>query len=757
MRQDLRPLLEPASICFIGASDNPGRIGGMPLSLLTRYGYQGDVYPINPKYTEVFGLPCYPDVESLPQTPDLAVLAIGAPDVLPMLQRCHSRGIRAAVVYAAGFAEEGEAGRALQAGIEAFAQSSGMAVAGPNCMGLANLNTQAHTAFASVFNAVPMQQGRGAVSLLTQSGNVCAALYALVRELGLSVSQFINTGNEACVEFAEYLEYLADDEDTEVVLGYVEQLRNGPRFVDACRRLARNDKVLIALKAGTTSKGAAAVQSHTSALAGDQRVYRSVFEKVGVIEAHDFAQMAQLAMLARLRHREAGRRVAVVTMSGALGAILADRFIESGLELPDLPAHVQAVLREGIPDYGMVGNPVDVTGNVVNNPGFVRNVLEALATSPALDAVVIYAPGYMLDRMADSLVEVARAHARFFAAIDTGRAACRDTLREAGVAVFDDLGRAVAALGPFLSWQARRRAAMPAALEGNADASKGVSGCAAEGGPAAYAATEASNRDPAAVASGSQGADEACVPGKTASGLALDIDIGLAGPLNEAQALGFLAAHGVPVMQARIAASAEEAVAHARAAGFPVVLKVLSADIAHKTEVGGVALKLADEAAVARAYEDIMRSVREKAPRAHVQGVLVQAMEAPGVELIVGARRDPVFGPMLTVGLGGVLTELYQDSAHALLPLEAGEAEALLRRLVAFPLLDGYRNAPRADIAAVARAVEAVGRAMAAAPASVAEIEVNPLLARVRGRGAVALDALILGGDARAAHAPNNS
>ncbi|AEC20818.1 putative Acetyl-CoA synthetase [Pusillimonas sp. T7-7] len=693
MNDRLESLLNPQSISFIGASARADRIGGMPIELLTRYGYNGDIYPVNPKYQEVFGLKCYPDIESLPKAPDLAVLAIGAKDVTPMLERCHAKGVKAAIVYAAGFAEEGPIGRALQDQLEAFAEKSGMVVAGPNLMGLANLNTQAHTAFASVFNTAPMQESPGNVSMLTQSGNVCAALYALVRKLGLPVSHFINTGNEACVEFSEYLNFLANDPQTEVVLGYIEQLRDGPGFIQACQTLQQNDKLLIALKAGTTDKGAVAVQSHTSALAGDKRVYRSVFEKLNVIEAHDFAQMALLAQLAQLRNRTAGRRVAVITMSGALGAILADRFIESGLDLPDLPLDVQAVLRKGIPDYGMVGNPVDVTGNVVNDPDFVQEVLRALAKTDALDAVVIYAPGYMLDRMADSIAAVASEYPRFFAAIDTGRATCRDSLRLAGIAVFDDLGLAVSTLAPFLLWQERRKTQTPiAALD--------------------------------------------ILP---TSDFVLQKDC-----INEAQALQYLSSFGVPCKEDLIAATQQEAQVHAATLAYPVVLKILSADIAHKTEVGGVALDIKDDAQLAERYQAMMASVREKAPNARINGVLVQKMEGQGVELIVGARRDPVFGPMLTVGLGGVLTEIYQDTSHSLLPVSEQDANKLLRKLMAFPLLDGYRNAPKADVAAACKAIAALGNAMAAAPESVKEIEINPLLVRQEGQGAVALDALIL-------------
>lgn len=690
MTARLDPLLNPRSIAMIGASANPGRIGGMPLELLTRFGFQGGIYPVNPKYQEVFGLRCWPDIETVPEPVDLAVLAIGAAEVTPMLRRCHAKGIRAAIVYAAGFAEAGGEGARLQDELEAFVAESGMAVAGPNCMGFANLNTQAHTAFASVFKTAPAQDGPGSVSLLTQSGNVCAAVYAIARRLGLPFSHFINTGNEACLDFSQYLEYLAADPQTEIVLGYIEQLRDGERFVRACQELERQGKLLIALKAGATDKGAQAVQSHTSALAGDRRVYAAAFRQLNVIEATDFAQMAHLASLATLRHRTAGKRVAVLTMSGALGAILADKFIGAGLDLPDLPPELQEVLRGGIPDYGMVGNPVDVTGNVVNDPAFVRTVLQALGTSDAIDAVVVYAPGYMLDRMADALAEASRQHRRLFVAIDTGLAQSRAALREAQVPVFEDLGLAVAALAPYLLWceaRAARRLAAPPALQ-------------------------------------------------AASAPAL--------PCNEADARTYVAAFGLPQATVNVARSADDAVRDARRIGYPVALKILSPDIAHKTEAGGVALNLADDASVRAAYEGVTQAAARAQPDARIDGVMVQKMERGVAEIIVGATRDPVFGPVLTVGLGGVLTEIYQDTSHRLLPVDEDIALQMLRELKAFALLDGFRGKPRGDLAAACRSIVAVGNALLAAPAAVSQIEVNPLLIKEAGQGVAVLDALIL-------------
>ncbi|AFK61032.1 Acetyl-CoA synthetase [Advenella kashmirensis WT001] len=706
----LEPLLNPRSIAMIGASDNAGRIGGMPLELLSHFGFAGEVYPVNPKYTEVFGYRCYAQVEDLPAVPDLAVLAIGARDVTAMLRRCHAIGIRAAVVYAAGFAEEGAAGVLLQQELVQFCRESGMQVAGPNCMGLANLNTRAFTAFAAIFKTASMQSDTGCVSVLTQSGNVCSALYGLLRAQDLPVSHFINTGNEATVDFAQYLAYLAEDPHTEIVLGYVEQIRDGRRFIDACRRFQMQGKVLVVLKAGVTEKGAVAVQSHTSALAGDQKIYEAAFRDLNVIAADDFAQMANIAMLARLRHRTAGARIGVVTMSGALGAILTDRFIQAGLQLPDLPDDVQAQLRQGIPAYGMVGNPVDVTGNIVNDPQFIVQVLQALAVTSALDTVVINAPGYMLDRMAQPLIEVVQKYPRLFVAIDTGNASCRQALREAGVAVFDDLGHAVRALGPFLTWQERRR----------------------------------QRHAPIDTDNDLGGIDAQPVAGRvSAAGGQVPMEVPVL-PCHEVDARRYLAGFGLPDPDVRIARTCEEAAALAEQLGVPLAMKVVSADLAHKTEAGGVLLSITGAQAAAQAYEQILENCRNYQPDAAIAGVMITPMQQGVAELLVGATRDPVFGPVLTVALGGIMTEIYRDTAHALLPVTHSEAVQLLRSLKAFALLDGFRGRPRADVDAVAQAMVAVGHAFLAGQPTLDQIEINPLLVRQAGSGVVMLDALLL-------------
>lgn len=691
----LQPLLHPHSIALIGASEHPARIGGMPLDHMRHFSYRGQVYPINPKYSQVMGYPCYPSIESVPQAPDLVVLAIAAADVVPMLRRCHQKGARAAIIYAAGFAEAGGDGVELQAELEAYVEDTGMVVAGPNCMGFANLNLHAYTAFASVFRHVPAQAEPGRVSVITQSGNVCSAVFGLIRGMGIPVSHFVNTGNEACLEFSQYLDFMAQDSATDCVVGYVEQLRDGPRFIEAALSFARQDKPLVLYKVGESQKGIEAVRSHTAALAGDIEVYHTAFNQLNVIGSNDLAQMADLAYLSGFRHRSGGTRLAVVTMSGALGAILADKLAGAGLEIPDLPPEVQNSLRQQLPDYSMVSNPIDLSGNIVNQPEVLQNVLTALSAAEVIDVVVVYAPGYLLDRMADQLVSAALGSGRLFVAIDTGAAECRARLAKSGIPVFTDIGRATRALAPYCHWMARR------------------------GEVAEWAQLRSTPLE------------------LNAPAITRDAD--------EVKIRQWLASIGVKGPNEKVATTMQEAIEYAPQLGFPLALKILSPDIAHKTEAGGVKLGLSDSESVHAAYDQIMKSARAYDDKARLDGVLLQNMVTDGVlELIVGVTRDPVFGLMLTVGLGGVLTELYRDTSHRLLPVTEDMAADMLQELRVWPLFNGFRGSPRADIHATCVAITAISRAALVLGDQLSELEVNPLLVRAEGQGALALDTLII-------------
>lgn len=698
---DLEPLINPASIAILGASADPSRVGGLPLHLLLQHKFAGAIYPINPKYPDISGLTCYPDIESLPGPVDLIALAVGARDVVTQLRRAAEKGIRSAVVFASGFAETNEAdGRLLQDEFEACVKEIGIPVAGPNCMGFANLKSHAYTAFASVFRDFEPPQTDHSVALVTQSGNVCSAVYAAGLKRGAKFSAVINTGNEAGIEFSQYLEYFAEQPDIRCIAGYVEGLRDGERFRRVAGRLQRDGRPLIILKIGDTEKGAEAAASHTASLAGSQAVYRAVFDDHNVMTAHDLAHTADLIYLSGLRPNRAGRQIAILTISGALGALLSDKFVQAGCEVPTLPTDVQAVLRSGIPDFGMVANPVDLTGSVVNQHHFMGQALAALEACEAIDTIVVYAPGALLQKLSPALVEAAATSRKLIAAIDTLVAKTRGELEAAGIPVFDDTARAVAALSTFAKWSERGRA--------EAVASDGSRPRAKRPASAVVAAVRKS--------------------GRTA--------------IDEVEGKRLLAEYGVAVTPERAARTAEEAVAAARDLGWPVVVKVLSAEILHKSDCDGVRLNLATEEEVRQAFSAVTDAAARAYPRAAISGVVVQRQEPPGTEVLLGVTRDPVFGPVMTVGLGGIFTEILQDIEHRTLPIDAGRAEAMLRRLKAFPLLDGARGRPKRDVAALCRAMAALSDAVLANEAELAEIEVNPFVVREAGAGAVALDCL---------------
>jgi acyl-CoA synthetase (NDP forming) len=698
--QGMQKLFDPRSIAIIGATQDKRRVGGIALDHLVDFNYRGAIYPINPKYPELFGLPCYPDIESLPQAPDVVVLSVAAASVLPTLQRCHAKGVAAAIVYASGFAEESEAGAALQEEIVAFAKSSGMVVSGPNCMGHANLGTRAITAFATLFKDYPppaegsAHTGQGHTALVTQSGNLCAMLYALGRDRGVTFQHFINTGNEACLEFSQYLAYLAEDAGTRTVIGYVEGLRDGARFIEVAQRFRELGKALILIKVGDSDKGAQAALSHTAALSGNQATYHAAFRQLGVMHARDPAHLVDLAYLASFQKREAGTRVAVASISGAMGALLTDLLIAGGVDVPTLPQDLQDSVKARVPTIGMLSNPIDLTAQIFNREGVATEVMQALAGTDAVDVVLLYATGFMLDRIADETIAVARTSGRLIVAIDTGRSVRRADLEAAGIPVFTDVTRCTAALGTYLHWRS-------------------------QSGKGNWRKT-----------TGPTGPSSAALPS-------------LEG-LDEHQTKNWLAGHGVPICEEAVASSAEQAVAWAAAARGPVALKILSPDILHKTEAGGVRLHLKGDAEVREAFEGVQAGARHSHPQARINGVLLQKMEKGVCELIVGVTRDPVFGLSMTVGLGGIFTELFRDVTHRLLPVSQDMAREMLQELRSYPLMTGFRGKPAADIDAACAAIAAVSDAAMAAGEACQELEINPLMVRAQGQGAVALDALLV-------------
>jgi acyl-CoA synthetase (NDP forming) len=683
----LAPLLAPKSIAVIGASDNPKRIGGVPVDLLIRAGF-GKIYPVNPKSETVQGLAAYKAIEDVPETVDLVIVAVSADATLEQLERAHARGIPAALVYASGYAETNEAdGIAKQAELVAFARRSGMKVAGPNAMGNANFTDAVFTTFGQSF-----QPGEppGNTALLTQSGNMCATVFRMARRAGVTFSHIINTGNEAAVDFSDYLDFLADDPATTSAVCYIEELRDGAKFLAAAGKFRAAGKLLATFKVGTSEKGAAAARSHTAALAGDTAAYDAAFAKAGVARAGELTGLADLAYLHTLGDKLDGANCAILSISGAAGAILSDALSLAGGDVPTLPDDVQEKLTTLIPGHSMVSNPIDLTGNIVNSNDFLYEAMR-LAASPAdIDALLLYLPGYFLVQAIEQVEKLAAETKKALIVVDTFAQGDRERLAASGIGYFEDFDRAARAVSAYGAWKK------------------------------AGAAT---------VEAGKPKAAWPTLPNEPA--------------LSETEAKEALAKFGVPVVQDALVHSRAEARAAADRIGYPLVAKLVSPDVAHKTEHGLIRLSLDDADAVAEAYEQ-MTAKAQSMPGVRIEGVTLEPMLAGGVEILAGVTRDPVFGWMLTVGLGGVWTELMKDAKHRLLPVDAAGAEEMLRGLKGFGLLDGYRSAPRADVKAAARAIAALGDAVLAGGNKLREVEINPLLVMPEGRGAVAVDALVL-------------
>ncbi len=700
----LEAILRPRSIAIIGASQDPTKIGGRPVQLLRKFGFPGAIYPVNPRAVEVQGLPAYPSIAALPEAPDLAIIAVAAEAAGEALEACAARGTRAAVVFSSGFAELGAEGEAAQARLGGIARRTGMRILGPNCLGAVSVAERSIATFSIVLEgSLPPA---GPLGIASQSGNLGSYTMLLARERGIGVSRFLTTGNECDVDIADAIAWLAQDDATRVILCVLETCRDAPRLVAALEAARRVGKPVVVLKIGTTAAGQAAAASHTGALAGSDAVFDAVFARTGAVRVASVEALLDLghaaAVLAAGLPR--GRRTMVLTASGGFGVLLADAATAAGLALPAPAAATQQRILQAVP-FAAPRNPVDATAQMSSRPEILVEILDAILADPNCDTLLLQlASSLYIPRLRDVYLPALRAMRtkypdKALMLSIHGPAEAIAELTAMGIPVADGVGAATATLAGLCALAEARRT------------------------PLVAAATV----PPAAVA----------------------LDAAALG--TEAAAKQALAAAGLPVLAEQVVASAAEAAAAATVLGFPVVLKVVSPDLPHKTEVGGVVLNLGDAAAVALAHDAMLARVRAAAPAARIAGVLVSPMVRGGVELILGSKQDPVFGPVVLVGLGGIFAEVLQDVAVRPAPVDEAGAMAMLRGLKAFPVLNGARGRPKADLGAAARAVAALSRFAAQHVATVAEVDINPLLLRAEGEGAVALDALIVPVAAKAA------
>ena len=708
MVHPLDPLFAPASVALVGASERAGSIGAAVLARLREGGFHGPIRLVNPRHTQLAGERCYATLEELPEAVDLAVVTAPAAQVPGIVQQAKVARTRALAVLSAGFGESGAAGIALQGDVVREVRSAGIALLGPNCVGILRPSIGLNASFAR--SSAPA----GGIALVSQSGAICTALVDWAAGKNLGLSSVVSLGDAASLDFGDLLDYLLYDPQTTSVLLYVEGVKNGRRFVGALRALARA-KPVVALKVGRYAAASKAASSHTGALVGNDAVFDAVLARCGVVRVGTCEELfaAAVALGSRLALR--GSRVAIVTNGGGPGALAADAAVGAGLEIAPLALATMALLDAALPAHWSHGNPVDIVGDA-NGDRFAAAV-SAVAADPSVDAVVTaYAPTAVssAEDVAAKLVEASSdlpkpLHTSWLGQANVWRARLFAT--ERGVAAYKDVEGAVRAIAAVARWKANQELLLQA--------------------PRAVRSSRAPERSPAAAIF-KRAVDE----GRRV--------------LTEMESKSILAMWGIPVTEGAVAGTREEACAQAGRIGFPVALKILSRDITHKSDVNGVRLGLANAAAVASAFDDVTGAVRRLRPDARIDGVVVQQMveRTDAREVFLGVTTDPVFGPAISFGSGGTAVELLNDNAIALPPLDTRLAEDLIARTRVSRLLGAWRNVPAANAEALVQTLLAVSDLACELP-WISEMDLNPLL--VDAKGVIALDARIVIDPSRAA------
>jgi acetate---CoA ligase (ADP-forming) len=692
--RSLRPLFRPESVAVIGASSEPTKLGSVPIGHMKASGFREPLYPINPKAASIQGLPAFPSIGAVPGPVDLVIIAVPEAQVLPAMRDCAQKGVGAVVVFTSGFAEVSEAGRRAQDEIAAVARDGGIRLLGPNCMGLINFTNGLVATFHPGFGPGLAPSGR--IGFISQSGAMGGLAYQVAQDRKLAYSLILTTGNEGDVDVADGIAYLSDDPATAVILVYLEGSRDGVRLAAALAGARAQQKPVVVLKVGRTEVGVAAIASHTAALAGTDALFDAVFRQHGAYRATTLEEFFDIGYAAaRARSLPRDPRVGIVTVSGGVGVLMADAASAAGLEVAPASKPLQDAIRAMVP-FAATRNPIDVTGQVVSDMGILDRTLEMTAASGAYPSLACFlgsvgrspvnAPRFMevFARLGphypETLLAVATYHTPEF----------RAALEAAGCLVFSEPTSAIRAL-----------AALARFRDGFATA------------PA-----PASTLPPAEA-----------LPAE---------------PCDEATALAVVKGAGIPVVEHRLVRSVEEAADAVASLGLPVVLKIASPDIVHKTDLGGVVLGLATRDAVARAFAEVTARVAKARPQARIAGCIIAPMAPAGIETILGAQWDPVFGPVVMLGLGGIFVEAMKDMTFRLAPFDEDEARRMIGELRAFPVLRGLRGRPPADIAALGSALAALSRFAAAQGPALKSLDINPFLVLPEGQGALALDAVVI-------------
>ena len=689
----LDSILNPKTVAVIGASDAPGRIGGRPIHMMLEGGFGGKIFPVNPNRSTIQGLKSYAHISEVPLAIDCAIIAVPAKIALTAVQDCATAGVKALVMFTSGFAEIDTSGEAAQDEIAAIARSSGMRILGPNCLGVFNLRENWYATFANVSGLTRLPPGP--VGIVTQSGAYGAHVYVAAQLRGVGANYWVTTGNEVDIDVAEVIEYYVQAPDVKVIVAYAEGMKNPERIRNALAAARTARKPVIFMKVGRTAAGAVAAASHTASLAGADAVYGALFKQYGAYRAETTEELVDIAYVCQFGRFPAGRKVSLQTVSGGVGVHMADAAVGYGLDVAPIPAATQAKIKTLMPLAGP-NNPVDFTGQAVNQPEVMEQCVRLSMDDCDFDAHIIYLAGatnspFLRDVVAATFQRLRDAYEDEVLFMCSFRdPEINAQYEQMGYPYFEDPSLAVRGLAGLMHFGE----------------------VFARGEP----------QTPSTLALGAMAAPTQSV--------------------SEVEAKRILASAGIPVVAEQLVNSAEQACAFALTLGTAVVMKIASPDIPHKTEIGGVLVNVDGAGAVAQAYATLLDRAQQARPDAQIDGVVVAPMIEGGVETVLGVVRDPLFGPAVMFGLGGVFVEVLKDVTFRLAPFGEDEARRMIDEIQGRAMLDGVRGAAPVDIDALAKALANLSVFAAANADTIESIDINPFI--VLPNGAVAVDALIV-------------
>ena len=696
-------MISPRAIAVVGASATPTSIGGQPFRFLTEFGYQGKVYPVNPKYQELKGLTCYADLVSVPSPCDLALIAVGAPHVATELAQCDAAGIPFAIVMSSGFREIGETGMQRQQEIEAVLEKSKVRLLGPNCIGMLNLNEHIHCGFGGSMSNSRLRAGT--LAIVSQSGGWGMGMVEIADQAGCGFNYVVSTGNETDITALEMIAYFLEREDTQAVVAYLEGTTDGRRLLAIGERALQLGKPVLMWKVGNTDSGRRAATSHTGRLTAGHELFQRAMRAGGFIEVSDVDDIVDIAQLLRYQRPAKGKRVVIITSSGGAGVQMADYCEQNNLEVPVTTSQTLHRIRQYAPDFSSLGNPIDLTPSGYSDPvaSYTKLIAEVMAAPDFDQAIVRSVPGNaaIVSAWVTGFLEMLKKTDKpvviTWGAGSEQALEAKQLLAKAGVPSFVSLRRTARALGSMSDFTTRieyyrKRHAMPQA--------------------------------------------------RLVAQQQLSLPAG-ALTLGERLSKQLLAAYGIPVVrEVLLTIEAVEALSDSPLP-FPVAVKIESADLPHKTEAGAVRIGVQNLDELKSSAREILTAARNYKRNARIDGILVQEI-ASGTEVIVGAVNDPYFGPTVMFGLGGVFTEIMHDVTHRFAPFDLRTAHEMIAGIKGAPLLTGYRGKPAGDIAALADTLVRVSLMIADHQDRIAEIDINPLFVRPAGQGVLAADALLV-------------